>query len=311
MKPAPFTYHRPASVDEAVGMLAATAGKVLAGGQSLIPIMSMRLASPADLVDINAIPDLDRIDVTDSVVRIGSLVRHRALELHEDAYVANPLLRRAVGNVAHATIRNRGTTVGSLVHADPAAEMPAVLALLGGTVEAARPGGSIRSIPAADFFVGPLESCLQPDELAVSATFPHPTGHTGSSWLEISRRAGDYALVGVGALVTADDHGTVVGARVALISVAGTPVVVDVGEAAVGAASDSVDWRGAEDIVTAAIDPEPDIHASAEYRAQLARVLATRALSRATVEASRLPHVGGDGNGTTQESSDVRRTVRP
>jgi carbon-monoxide dehydrogenase medium subunit len=311
VKPAPFAYHRPASVDEAVAILAATAGKVLAGGQSLIPILSMRLASPADLVDINAIPGLDRIDVTDSVVRIGSLVRHRALELHEPAYVANPLLRRAVGNVAHATIRNRGTTVGSLVHADPAAEMPAVLALLGGTVEAARSGGSIRSIPAEDFFVGPLESCLAPDELAVSATFPHPVGRTGSSWLEVSRRSGDYALVGVGALVTVDDQNTVVAARVTLISVAGTPVVVDVGEAAVGAAADSVDWCGARDIVTAAVDPEPDIHASAEYRVQLARVLTSRALSQATAEASRLPQVGGDGDGTTAPLADARRTVRP
>jgi carbon-monoxide dehydrogenase medium subunit len=311
VKPAPFTYHRPTSVDEAVDMLAATGGKVLAGGQSLIPIMSMRLASPADLVDINAIPGLDRIDVTETVVRIGSLVRHRALELDEAAYVANPLLRRAVGNVAHATIRNRGTTVGSLVHADPAAEMPAVLALLGGTVEAARPGGSIRSIPAADFFVGPLESCLAPDELAVSATFPHPVGQTGSSWLELSRRAGDYALVGVGALVTVDDQHTVVGARVALISVAGTPVVVDVGEAALGAAPDSADWRGAADIVTAAIDPEPDIHASAEYRVQLARVLTSRALSQATAEASRLLHADGEGDGTALARANVRRTVRP
>ena len=202
MKPAPFTYHRPATLDEAVETLAATDGKVLAGGQSLVPIMSMRLASPAALVDLNHIPGQDKIIVNDAGVSIGCLTRHRALELDPAAYAANPLLRRALQSVAHPTIRNRGTTVGSLVHADPAAEMPAVLSLLGGSVEALSSARGRRTIDAAEFFVGPLESALEPDEIAVRATFPHPPAGSGTAWLELARRHGDYAMVGVGALVT-------------------------------------------------------------------------------------------------------------
>jgi carbon-monoxide dehydrogenase medium subunit len=285
VKPAPFAYHRAATVDEAAQVLAETRGKVLAGGQSLIPLLSMRLASPSDLVDINAISGLDTIEVTAESVRLGSLVRHRALELHDGAYAANPLLRRAVSQVAHATIRNRGTTVGSLVHADPAAEMPAVLALLGGTVEVVSEARGRRSITAAELFVGPLESSLADDELAVSATFPNPPGGTGSCWLEVARRHGDYALVGVGALVRLDADRIVESATVALVSVAGVPVVADVSDTVRGQAHDEADWRGAAEQIGAAVDPEGDIHASAEYRAQLARVLSRRALAGATADA--------------------------
>jgi carbon-monoxide dehydrogenase medium subunit len=150
MKPPPFTYHRPADVDEAVALLAGLieAGehpKVLAGGQSLIPLLSMRLAAPTHLVDINALPGLDSIEVGSGSVTVGALVRHRALERHEGAYAAIPLLRQALSNVAHPTIRNRGTTVGSICHADPASEMPAVLALLGGSVTAGRCAAAARS----------------------------------------------------------------------------------------------------------------------------------------------------------------------
>ncbi|MBA2558542.1 MAG: FAD binding domain-containing protein [Propionibacteriales bacterium] len=287
MKPAPFVYHRADTVDEAVDMLAATRGKVLAGGQSLIPLLSMRLACPSDLVDINRIDGLDTVETTPTEVRIGCLVRHRALELHDGAYAASPLLRRAVSQVAHATIRNRGTTVGSLVHADPAAEMPAVLALLDGTVEAVSRERGARSIAASDFFVGPLETSLHDDELAVSATFPSPAAGTGSSWMELARRHGDYAMVGVGAVVTLDEQRHIVAARVALISVGGVPVVVDVSGAAAGEAADTVDWRVAEEPVSAAIQPDADIHATAQYRAMLARVLTRRALADATADAVR------------------------
>ncbi len=136
MKPPAFHYHRPRGLDEALDVLASLGadGKVLAGGQSLVPLMSMRLAAPAHLVDVNHVPGLDTIEVDDRHVRVGALVRHRALELHQPSYDAIPLLRQALEQVAHPTIRNRGTTVGSLVHADPSAEMPAVLCLLDGTV---------------------------------------------------------------------------------------------------------------------------------------------------------------------------------
>jgi CO/xanthine dehydrogenase FAD-binding subunit len=282
VKPAPFDYHRPSSVEEAADLLAQTGGKVLAGGQSLVPLMSMRLASPPALVDINGIAGLDRIEVDETAVRVGATVRHRSLELHVGAFAANPLLRQALGQVAHPTIRNRGTTVGSLVHADPAAEMPAVLALLGGEVEVVGAGGRSRTIAADRLFAGPLESSLGADEVAVSATFPHPPAHSGTCWLELSRRRGDYALVGVGAVVTLDAERLVSSARLALVSVAGTPVVLDVTDALGG----DPDWTAAADRVDAAVDPEADIHASADYRHRLARVLSQRALASAYAAAT-------------------------
>lgn len=285
MKPAPFDYHRPGSVAEAVETIGATGGKVLAGGQSLVPILSMRLAAPVALIDINRLPGLAEIEVDTSGVRIGALVRHRQLEQHEAAYAANPLLRRALRQVAHPTIRNRGTTVGSLVHADPAAEMPAVLALLEGSVDVIGGAGGERTIPAADFFVGPLESALRDDDLAVAASFPSPPAGSGSSWVELARRHGDYAMVGVGALVVLAG-GTVTLARVSLISVGLTPVVVDVTETCTGAPYDRVAWSGAQDAIAAAIEPEGDIHASADYRGHLARVLSARALQLATDDAA-------------------------
>ena len=290
MKPAPFAYHRAASLDDAVDALATSGGKVLAGGQSLVPLLSMRLAAPPALVDLNHVVGLAAIDVADGGVRIGGLVRHAALEQDETAYAANPLLRRTLRHVAHATIRNRGTTVGSLVHADPAAEMPAVLALLGGHVDATSRDRGTRRIAADDFFVGPLESALEPDEIAVSAFFPDPPAGAGTSWVELSRRHGDYAMVGVGAVVRteASDPAITVGASVALISVGLTPVVVDLTDVVAGSPS-AGPWHDALDLVTAAIEPEADIHATAEYRGHLARVLTARALAAAAADVNHRP----------------------
>ncbi|MGI8578319.1 MAG: FAD binding domain-containing protein [Nocardioidaceae bacterium] len=289
MKPAPFDYLRPTSLDEATGMLAQTHGKVLAGGQSLVPMMSMRLASPAALVDVNFLPDLADVEVDSAAVRVGALVRHAALEHHEAAFAANPLLRRALRHVAHPTIRNRGTVVGSLVHADPAAEMAAVLALLAGSVEVINAAGGGRTIPAGEFFVGPLESALEEAELAVAANFPIPAARSGTSWVELARRRGDYAMVGVGALVTLDAGRVISSARVALISVGPTPVVVDVGGTCIGSPYDDVNWSDAVGKVDAAIDPEADIHASEQYRRELARVLSRRALGAALGDVAHQP----------------------
>src|SRR4051812_31433496 len=202
MKPPVFDYYRPASVAEAVAQLAAAAAdgrggaKGLAGGQSLVPILNMRLAAPSALVDINRLAEeLAFIEVGPDRVRIGALTRHAQTDASPIAFEALPLLRQATRHVAHPTIRNRGTTLGSIVHADPAGELPAVLLVLDGEVELASATGT-RAVPAAEFFLGPLESAVRPDELAVAASFAIPAGRTGTAFLEVSRRAGDYALCG-------------------------------------------------------------------------------------------------------------------
>ena len=206
---------------------------------------------------------------------MGALTRHAALT-RAGAHAALPILGQATRSVAHETIRNRGTTVGSIVHADPAGEMPAVLLLCDGSVQLASASGT-RDVPAGEFFLGPLESALRPGELAVSATFEVPGGRTGSAWLEVSRRAGDYAMCGVGVLVTLTDDLTVSSARAAYISVGPTPVLVDLTDAVAGARHDAADWAAAGALAQARVDPEEDIHATAEYRRHLVGVLTARA----------------------------------
>lgn len=279
MKPGPFTYHRPRVLSEALATLAGVGahGKVLAGGQSLVPLLSMRLASPEHVVDVNALPGLDRVEVSDGEVRVGALVRHADLERHDAACAAIPLLRKALRYVAHPTIRNRGTVVGSICHADPAAEMPAVLALLGGRVVAESTSGT-REIPVRELYVGPLETSLRPDELATAVVFPVPSGRVGSAMVEVSRRNGDYAVCGVAALVLTDNAGAVEDARAAYVSVADVPPVLDLADAI---RSGGVDAAAA--LATERLDCEGDIHASAEYRRHLVGVLTARALREAGV----------------------------
>ena len=274
MKPAPFAFVRPRTLEEALAALAGEPGaKVLAGGQSLVPLLSMRLAAPSMLVDINGLPDLGHVTVDAAGVRVGALARHAEVLGSAAAADAQPLLALALSNVAHPTIRNRGTTVGSLVHADAAAEMPMVLRLLEGSVDVASVRGR-RTIPAAELFAGPLESTLAHDEIAVEAFFPALPAGAGVAFEEIARRHGDYALVGVAAYVecTADE---VVAARVGFISVSDVPVVVDV-------VDDLEDPAGA---ALRELDPAEDIHASADYRAHLVRVLTPRVLAAAITHA--------------------------
>ncbi|KAB8184963.1 FAD binding domain-containing protein [Microbispora catharanthi] len=279
MKPPPFGYHGPATLGEALDVLAEAGpdGKVLAGGQSLIPLLNMRLAAPAHIVDVNRVPGLDGIEAGPSGVRVGALARHAAVERSPEAAAAQPLLRQALRLVAHPVIRNRGTVVGSLVHADPAAEMPAVLALLGGSVRLASRGGE-REVPASEFFTGPMESALRPGELAVSAFFPALPRRSGTAFHEVARRHGDYAVAGVAAAVTLDEDLRIAAARVACVSVGPVPVVVDVTAACGPRPAASAGWEAAAEAVRDRIDPEGDIHATADYRRHLTGVLAARAL---------------------------------
>ena len=275
MKPAPFAFRRPGTLEEALETLAGEAGaKVLAGGQSLVPLLSMRLAAPSMLVDINHIAGLDRISSGPDGVRIGALVRHADLLADAGAARTQPLLAQALRHVAHATIRNRGTTVGSIVHADAAAEMPMVLRLLGGSVEVASVRGT-RTIAAPDLFAGPLETTLAHDELAVAAAFPALPAGGGVAFDEIARRHGDYALVGVGAVVGLDADGEVEHARLGFVSVGDVPTVVEVSEALADPAGKALEE----------LEPAEDIHASAAYRTQLVRVLSRRVLDAAVADA--------------------------
>lgn len=286
MKPAPFVHHAPRSVEEAVAVLGEVGndGKVLAGGQSLIPILNMRLASPGHLVDINRVADLDRVEVADGAVRVGALVRHRQLERHEQAYAVLPLLRQALVHVAHPAIRNRGTTVGSIAHADAAGEMPAILALTDGVVEAAGPGGS-REIAARDFFLGALETALEPDELATAARFSVFPAGTGTAFAESARRHGDYAMAGVAAAVTVED-GVVRSALASFVSVTDIPDVLDLTDLVAGQEPAAPDgWESAADAVRSHVEPEGDIHATADYRRMLAGELARRVLAEAASRA--------------------------
>jgi aerobic carbon-monoxide dehydrogenase medium subunit len=300
MKPPPFVYHRPTSVEEATRLLAELGdeAKVVAGGQSLVPLLNFRLAAPAHLVDINGITGLDGLDRADGAVDVGATVRHSRLLREREVAAAHPLLVEATGWIAHPVIRNRGTVCGSLAHADPAAELPAVLALLGGGVEAvAWRSGSLmaRRLPAAELFAGPLQTTLEVDELVVAASFPTLAPGTGWAVDELARRHGDYALAGVVLTVTVDGDGKPTSGRAAYLSCAPTPVVVDVGPVlADGRAGPDALY----DLVASSLDPTDDIHATAEYRRHLAATLTVRALDR-TLERARA------GTGTSDLPSEV------
>jgi 2-furoyl-CoA dehydrogenase FAD binding subunit len=273
VKPAPFAFVRPQGLQHALEALAADPGaKVLAGGQSLVPLLSMRLAAPSMLIDINGLSGLDAVAADESGVTIGALARHADVLASPDVRRVQPLVSLALAHVAHATIRNRGTTVGSIVHADAAAEMPMVITLLDGSVTVASTGGT-RTIPASQLYAGPLESTLNHDEIALEATFPALRAGEGVAFEEIARRHGDYALVGVGAVVRVEGD-RVLSARAGYLSVCDVPTVVDVTEA----------WGDPDamaELALAALEPADDIHATAAYRTHLVRVLTARVLRAA------------------------------
>jgi aerobic carbon-monoxide dehydrogenase medium subunit len=282
VKPARFEYFCPRTVDEAVDLLGryGDEGKVLAGGQSLVPLMNMRLARPAVIIDINRIEGFGDLRERNGILRFGALTRQRAAERSPVVAERCPLLRDALRLVGHTQIRNRGTLGGSIAHADPAAELTAILSALDGEVTARSARGT-RKIAAADFFVTYLTTALDPQELIVEIRIPALSPGAGWSWMEISRRHGDFALAGVG-VVLAVRRGTIAEARIALTGVGPTPVRAGAAERLlVGHAPSDTLWTEAAETVRAAVTPDGDIHASAEYRKHVAGVLTQRALREA------------------------------
>jgi CO/xanthine dehydrogenase FAD-binding subunit len=289
VKPPSFEYHAPRTVDEVVARLAehGDGAKVLAGGQSLVPLMNLRLAAPEVLVDVNRVDGLAGLSAWDGGVSIGSLVRQSALERSELARERLPLLAEAIRYVGHPTIRHRGTVGGSLAHADPAAELPAAMLALEATLVARGPGGD-REIPAADFFTGYLTTALAPDELLTEVRVPGVPDGTGAAFVELSRRYGDFAICGAAALVTLDDAGRCTRARVALCGVGAGPIRARTVEDALlnekpeGEALEAAAQRAVDEI-----DPPSDVHGSAAYRRKIAVVMTRRALALAAERAGR------------------------
>ena len=285
MKPAQFEYFAPTTVDETVAMLAEHAEdvKVLAGGQSLVPLMNMRLARPAVVVDINRVGELAYVrERDDGGVGIGALTRQSTVERSDPLRRRAPLLHEAVGYIGHIAIRTRGTIGGSIAHADPAGELPAVITALDGEVVVRGPGGE-RTIRADEFFLTYLTTLLGPDDLLTEVRLPPWPEGAGWSFMEVSRRHGDYALVGVACVVQVDG-GVCSDARLVFTGVGGTPYVSVVGQdTARGERPDDALYRRVQEAVSSdpGLEPEADLHASALYRKEVAGVMAKRALARA------------------------------
>jgi 2-furoyl-CoA dehydrogenase FAD binding subunit len=282
VKAAPFAYHRPASVAEAVDTLSGGDAKVLAGGQSLVPVLAMRLGRPGTLVDIAALPELGRFERRGHELHIGAAVRQRRVE-RDPLTVAVPLIGRAMPFVGHRELRTRGTVCGSLAHADPAAELPAVAACLGAVVEVTGPRGD-REVPAAEFVTGAMTTAVAPDELVTGVRFPTAGPGEGFGFAEIARRHGDFALAGVAVRVRAVDGG-LRDATLAAFGVSDRPVLRDVTDLLVHALTEA-DLRPATAALAGEIvDTAGDAHGSTAYRARLLGVLAARELARAHAEA--------------------------
>jgi len=283
MKPASFRYHAPKTVDEAVALLAEVAaadGRVLAGGQSLVPTMAFRLARPSHLVDINGVTALNRLTVEGGKLVIGACVRHAAFHAPVCDGPLGPLLADVVRHIAHYPIRNRGTFCGSLAHADPASEWCLVLAALDGEVLAKSARGE-RVIAARDFFKGIMTTALADDELLVEARLPLLPADARCGFYEFNRRAGDFALAMALCLYRVDG-GTIVQPRVALGGVEVMPRRIGEAERALdGAVPGDAAFRAAAAAATAAIDPMEDIVNTAEFRRDLTLAVTRRALERA------------------------------
>ena len=326
MKAAPFDYARPATVTETVALLAETGdeAKVLAGGQSLVPVLAMRLGRPTLLVDINAVEGLDELSCADGTLYVGATVRQRRVE-HDPAAAAVPLLGMALPWIGHRELRSRGTVCGSLAHADPAAELPAVAACLNATLDIAGPSGR-RTVSARDFFTGPMTTVLAPDELLLAARFPVALPGDGFAFAELSRRHGDYALTGVATRVSLAPSGDLREAVLAAFGISARPVVRDVTDVLSTALSDPTPGAPAEALVRALTEPMSalaadlvdtpgDMHASNAYRRRLFTHLAARELAHAHLRAKadpvREPTGVRSSPGGSRTSSAARTSSAP
>jgi len=297
LKPPPFDYVAPTDLDEALAALADAGedARVLAGGQSLIPMLNFRLAAPVKLIDLNRVSELSGIERRpDGGLVLGAMTRHRQLE--RDATIAEyaPLLAEAAPWIAHAPIRTRGTIGGSIAHADPAAELPALLLLLGASVRVARaardgeaPGRVERTLPLDDFCFGPFFTALEADEVITRIDIPPCGPLEGTAFEEFARRRGDYAIAGAASRMILDEDGTCLHAAVSLINAGPAPALVaGVEEPLVGRPPTEDRLAEAADVASAGCDPAPDMHGSEAYRRHLVRVLVLRTLARAARRAA-------------------------
>ncbi len=283
MKLPPFEYACPATLNEAVALLAAHDGeaKPIAGGQSLMPMMAFRIAQPSLLVDLRKLPDLNRISIGPDGVRLGAMVRWRDIQDDKRLKTAHPLLQAAIEHVAHYQIRNRGTVGGSVCHADPAAEMPGIAVTCDAEMTAMGKGGQ-RVIKAADFFLGALTTALKPDEILTEVKLPAWPAARRFGFQEFARRRGDFAMAGVAVFYDLDASGKATNAHVGVIGVGDRQRRLAKAEATInGRSVDDATIAKAAEAASAEVEAQADIHASAAYRSALTGTLLERALKSA------------------------------
>lgn len=284
MKPAPFEYHVPDSLEQALDLMSQHAddAKILAGGQSLVPAMNFRIAQPSMLIDLNRVEELNYIHEDGDVLRVGAMTRERQLEFDLLIKKHTPLLHEAAPNIAHPQIRNRGTIGGSIVNADPAAELPVLMLALDARLKAQNTSGE-RWIGAMDFFLGMFTTALEPDEILVEIELPFMPARTGWSFMEVAPRAGDYALMGVAVSVTLDESDICNRAKLVYLNAGDGPV--DAKDAAQSLVGEKLDDKLFESAAVMAsekeITPYGNIHASPEFQSHLANVLTQKALKQA------------------------------
>jgi CO/xanthine dehydrogenase FAD-binding subunit len=289
MKPPRFDYHAPSSLAEALELLARDDGDtaVIAGGQSLVPLLSLRLAYLDVLIDLSRIADLAQIEDNETSLAIGAMTRQRTVEESKQVRERVPILVEAVRHIGHPQIRNRGTVGGSIAHADPAAELPLICVLTDSRIALASAASGVREVSATDFFLGPFMTDRRPDEILTSIRLPRPPAKQGWAFEEVSRRHGDFALAAVGATVEIAADGTIASARLAVTAGGGGPLRVLEAEAAlVGCIASATAFKGVAEIAIRDLELSDDLHASRSTRRKLTATLVQRALATATSRAT-------------------------